>query len=66
MRHDRRMKSETDRGGSIIATVIAAALLLLAIAGGTKLLRPEKATPATPDCAASGPCRADLPSVDPD
>jgi len=56
------MKSETDRGGSIIATVIAAALLLLAIAGGAKLLPKDTTAPA---CAASDPCSPEMPPVEP-
>jgi hypothetical protein len=59
------MKSETDRGGSIIATVIAAALLLLAIAGAAKLLPKDKTAPDRPGCVASNPCSADSPLADP-
>jgi len=55
------MESETDRGGSIIATVIAAALVLLAIGGGAKLLSKDKTAPAAPACTASDPCTPALP-----
>ena len=59
------MKSETDRGGSIIATVIAAALLLLAIAGGIKLLPKDKMASARAACVASNPCSGDPSTAEP-
>jgi hypothetical protein len=55
------MKSETDRGGSIIAAVVAAALLVLALLSIWHRVPKDRdaEAAATVGCAASQTCKAE-------